>query len=92
MKIISLILKIITWPFRVIIRIISWLTGGWADSLDQKFMLTERAANSRLRAWANSLTGWKYWAWQIGVGVLIFAVFEWFFNLLGYTILPWRMF
>ena len=86
------LLKILLFPFKVIIGTISWLTGGWADSLWYKFRLGERAENSRIRAWADSLTGWKYWAWNIGAGLLVVCVAEYFLNLLGQTMLPWRMF
>jgi len=86
------ILKIIWWPFKQMIAIISWLTGGWAKNLANRYKLMEKAENSRIRAWADSLTGWKYWAWQIGAGLVIICVFEYIFGLVGYTILPWRMF
>lgn len=91
-SIMKTLLKIVLFPFKVVIGTISWLTGGWADSLSNKFRLQEKAENSRIRAWADSLTGWKYWAWQIGAGLVIICVFEYIFGLVGYTILPWRMF
>ena len=48
------------------------------------------AMKSPLRKWALSLTGWKYWAWQLGVGVIAFAIVEYLLNKIGITILPWR--
>ena len=48
------------------------------------------AMKSPLRKWALGLTGWKWWAWQLGVGVLVFAIVEYLLNMIGMTILPWR--
>ena len=45
---------------------------------------------SPLRKWALSLTGWKYWVWQLGVGGIVFAVLEYLLNIIGMTMLPWR--
>ena len=46
---------------------------------------------SPLRKWALGLEGWKWWVYQIGVGTIGFIIIEYFLNLLGMTILPWRM-
>ena len=48
------------------------------------------AMKSPLRKWSLSLTGWKYWAWQLGVGIIVFAIVEYLLNIIGMTILPWR--
>ena len=48
------------------------------------------AMKSSLRKWALSLTGWKWWAWQLGVGVIAFVIVEYLLNKIGMTILPWR--
>ena len=48
------------------------------------------AMKSSLRKWSLSLTGWKYWAWQLGVGIIAFAIVEYLLNMIGMTILPWR--
>ena len=48
------------------------------------------AMKSSLRKWALGLTGWKYWAWQLGVGIIAFAIVEYLLNMIGMTILPWR--
>ena len=55
-----------------------------------KNILYNWAMKSSLRKWALSLTGWKYWAWQLGVGVIAFAIVEYLLNKIGMTILPWR--
>ena len=48
------------------------------------------AMQSTLRKWALSLTGWKWWIWQLVVGVIFFVIIEYILNLIGMTILPWR--
>ena len=48
------------------------------------------AMKSSLRKWALSLTGWKWWIWQLVVGVVFFVIIEYILNLIGMTILPWR--
>tara|TARA_R100000005_G_C4916233_1_gene151624 strand:+ start:447 stop:623 length:177 start_codon:yes stop_codon:yes gene_type:complete len=48
------------------------------------------ALKSSLRKWVLSLTGWKYWAWQLGVGIIVFAIVEYLLNIIGMTMLPWR--
>ena len=53
--------------------------------------LTKVAMNSPIRKWALGLEGWKWWVYQIVVGTIGFAIIEYILNLLGMTILPWRM-
>ena len=48
------------------------------------------AMKSSLRKWALSLTGWKWWVWQIVVGLLCFSKAEILLNKLGMTIIPWK--
>ena len=48
------------------------------------------AMKSSLRKWALSLTGWKWWVWQLVVGSIIFTFLELLLNLIGLTMLPWR--
>ena len=45
---------------------------------------------SPLRKWALSLTGWKWWFYQIVVCGIIFAVLELLLNIIGLTMLPWK--
>ena len=44
---------------------------------------------SSLREWALGLEGWKWWAWQLGSGLLFFIILEILLNLIGMTMLPW---
>ena len=55
-----------------------------------KTYLYNIAMKSPLRKWALSQTGWKWWFFQVVVCGIIFAVLEWLFNLIGFTLLPWR--
>tara|TARA_B100001778_G_C18255174_1_gene479650 strand:- start:209 stop:388 length:180 start_codon:yes stop_codon:yes gene_type:complete len=48
------------------------------------------AMKSPLRKWALSLTGWKWWIWQLVVGGIFFFVIELLLNLIGMTIIPWK--
>ena len=48
------------------------------------------AMKSPLRKWALSLTGWKWWAWQLGVGGIVFIILECLLNSIGLTMLPWK--
>jgi len=62
----------------------------WASKISKKTGLEEKARNSKFRKWALSLTGWKWWFYQIVVCGIIFAVLEYLLNLIGMTMLPWR--
>ena len=48
------------------------------------------AMKSPLRKWALSLTGWKWWVWQLVVGGIFFFIIELLLNLMGMTIIPWK--
>ena len=62
----------------------------WAEKIGNKSGLYDKARNSSTRQWADSLTGWKWWLYQIGGGLLFFIIVEFLLNLVGMTILPWR--
>ena len=55
-----------------------------------KTYLYDIAMKSPLRKWALSLTGWKWWVWQLVVGGIFFFVIELLLNLIGMTIIPWK--
>ena len=55
-----------------------------------KTYLYNIAMKSPLRKWALSLTGWKWWFWQLVVGSIVFILLECLLNLIGLTMLPWR--
>tara|TARA_B100000900_G_scaffold354610_1_gene323416 strand:+ start:306 stop:485 length:180 start_codon:yes stop_codon:yes gene_type:complete len=48
------------------------------------------AMESPLRKWSLSLTGWRWWMWQIAVGMLVFCIVENLLNQIGMTIVPWK--
>lgn len=47
------------------------------------------AMKSSLRRWALSLTGWKWWFWQLGVGGVFIVLVEYLLNLIGMTLIHW---
>ena len=62
----------------------------WATKIGEKTGLYDWASKSSLRKWALSLTGWKWWFYQIVVCGIIFLVIEWLLNQIGMTMLPWK--
>ena len=62
----------------------------WASKIGEKSGAYDKARNSKLRKWALNLKGWKWWAWQIIIGVGILVIIEIGLNYIGMTILPWR--
>ena len=62
----------------------------WATKIGEKSGLYEWAMKSSLRKWALSLTGWKWWFYQIVVCGAMFLVIEWLLNKIGMTMLPWK--
>ena len=55
-----------------------------------KEYLYSLAMQSPLRKWVLSLTGWKWWFYQIVVCGIIFLFIEYLLNKIGMTILPWK--
>ena len=62
----------------------------WAERIGEKSGAYDKARNSKVRKWADSLTGWKWWFWQLGVGGLAVIAIELVLNQLGMTMLPWK--
>ncbi len=81
-------IRILFWPFIMLKNILD--PNWWANHIGEKSGAYDKARKSKIRTWANNLEGWKYWAWQIGVGGLILFLFELLLNQLGMTMLPWR--
>ena len=55
-----------------------------------KEYLYNMAKQSPIRKWALSLTGWRYWFWQLVVGGVFFIWVELLLNLIAMTIIPWK--
>ena len=66
------------------------LDPNLVGKIGEKSGAYDKARNSKIRRWADGLTGWKYWAWQLGGGILAVIVIELVLNQLGMTMLPWR--
>ena len=47
-----------------------------ADKIGEKSGAYDKARNSKIRRWAEFGTGWKWWAWQLGCGILAVIVLE----------------
>jgi|TARA_Y100000287_G_scaffold75308_1_gene59550 hypothetical protein len=62
----------------------------WATKIGDKSGLYDKAEKSSIRKWALGLEGWKWWAWQIGGGLIGLVIVEFLLNKVGMTILPWR--
>ena len=76
-------------------RVLEWIQNivdpnYWATKIGEKSGLYEWAMKSPLRKWALSLTGWKWWFYQIVVCGVIFLILEWILNKIGMTMLPWK--
>jgi|TARA_B100000900_G_scaffold411390_1_gene430987 hypothetical protein len=62
----------------------------WATKIGERSGLYEWAMKSPIRKWSLGLTGWKWWMWQVGVGMLFFCILETLLNKIGMTMLPWK--
>lgn len=82
------IFKILMYPLTMIGNILDG--NWWAEKIGNKTGLYDKAAESKVAKWSRELAGWRWWAYQIGVGVIFFAVVEVVLNLIGLSILPWR--
>lgn len=60
----------------------------WATKIGESSGLYEWASKSPIRKWALSLTGWKWWFYQIVVCGIMFLLVEWLLNKIGMTMLP----
>ena len=45
----------------------------WAERIGTKTGAYDKAHNSKLAQWTRSLTGWRWWAWQLGPCVLLYS-------------------
>lgn len=62
--------------------------GYWAEKIFVKSGLRDKAMNSKVRKFERSLTGWKFWTYQIVVGGIVFVVLEYLINFIGLTMIP----
>ena len=82
------ILRTICWP---LIKLKDWVDPNyWASEVGESSGLYDKARNSKTRKWVDSLEGWKWWTWQLGVGLIGVILVEYILNLIGMTMLPWR--
>ena len=83
------IMKKIFWP---LIKLKEWVDPNhWANKLGEKSGAYDKARNSKIRKWGDSLEGWRWWTWQIVGGGITLLIIEFLLNItIGYSILPWR--
>ena len=82
------IMKKIFWP---LIKLKEWLDPNhWANKIGEESGAYDKARNSKMRKWGDSLQGWKWWTWQIMAGGITLMICEFLLNMIGYSILPWR--
>ena len=82
------ILRTICWP---LIKLKDWVDPNyWASEVGESSGQYDKARNSKTRKWADSLVGWKWWAWQLGGGLIGVIIAEYLLNMIGMTMLPWR--
>ena len=62
----------------------------WAEKIGENSGAYDKARKSKLATWASNLEGWKWWAWQVGVGSVFFILIEVILNMIGMTLLPWK--
>ena len=63
------------------------ITDDTTGHIGEKSGAYDKARNSKIRRWADGLTGWKYWAWQLGGGILAVIVIELVLNQFSMTML-----
>jgi len=74
---------------KILEMIKNWVDPNyWASRIGEKSGLYEWASKSSIRKWALSLTGWKWWFYQIVVCGIMFLLVEWLLNKIGMTMLP----
>ena len=82
------ILRIIFWPLIMLKNILD--PNWWAEHVGEKSGAYDKARNSKLKAWADSLEGWKWCTCQIVCGLVFLIILEFILNLIGLTMLPWK--
>ena len=62
----------------------------WANKIVNKTGAYDKADKGKLSKWSRGLSGWKWWAWQIGGGLIILFVAEFVLIFIGFSMLPWK--
>ena len=78
------ILRILWYPLKLIAQILD--AQWWGEKLG----FYDKAGNSKVAKWSAGHAGWRWWLYQIGVGIICIIVIEIVLNLLGLSLLPWR--
>ena len=82
--------KVLTFIFYPLIKLKDWVDPNyWASEVGESSGLYDKARKAKPK-WVDSLKGWKWWAYQIGGGLLFVIIIEFLLNLIGMSMLPWR--
>ena len=84
------ILKIILWPFKMLSDILS--ANWWANKIADKTNMDEKIQKSKFNRWQNKLPQPYRFIFKTTFFIVFMYLIEMYFNVLGYSILPWRWF
>tara|TARA_Y100000385_G_scaffold102655_1_gene106090 strand:- start:573 stop:836 length:264 start_codon:yes stop_codon:yes gene_type:complete len=84
------ILLILLWPFIMFKNILS--ADWWAEKIWTKTNMEEKVQGSRFNRWQNSLPQPYRFIFKTSFFIVAMYLIEKWFNLVGYTMLPWRWF
>jgi len=84
------ILLILLWPFIMLKNILS--ANWWAEKIWNKTNMGEKVEGSRFNRWQNSLPQPYRFIFKTSFFIVAMYLIEMYFNLIGYSILPWRWF
>ena len=84
------ILVILLWPFKMLSNLLS--ANWWANIIWQKTNMEEKVQGSGFNRWQNGLPQPYRFIFKTTFFVVFMYLIEMYFNLVGYSILPWRWF
>ena len=84
------ILLILLWPFIKLKNLLS--ADWWANLIWQKADMEKKVQGSRFNRWQNSLPQPYRFIFKTSFFIVAMYLIEKYFNLIGYSILPWRWF
>ena len=84
------LLKFIFWPLIMLKNILD--ANWWANKIADKTNMEEKIQGSRFNRWQNSLPQPYRFIFKTTFFIVFMYLIEMYFNVLGYSILPWRWF
>ena len=83
-------LKFIFWPLIMLKNILD--ANWWANKIADKTNMEEKIQGSRFNRWQNSLPQPYRFIFKTTFFIVFMYLIEMYFNVLGYSILPWKWF